>query len=498
MQRLFALAAASLALFHAPAFASQKDTWPAPQRVVAVGDVHGGFNKLTEVLRQARLIDNTNRWIGGTAHLVQTGDVVDRGPDSKLAMELLMRLERDAEAAGGRVHALIGNHEILDVLGDLRYVSMKEFGAFEEDEKKLTEAQYQELYERYRGVLGPKKSLKSFKGYCRMTTTAKGHTYWGKLARGDLKGVEIEKPEKSVCPPGYWGHRWAFSPKGKYGKWIMEHNLVEKVGGSIFMHGGISPNYANRTLTELNDRATQALVTFKPDERVLRSAGPAWFRCLDPQYMIEAKHCTPTSKDLNDAEATLRSSAHLAALLRNYGVSRIVSGHSIQQVGAIRAHASGRVVLLDVGLSPVIKDGPPTALIIENDNALFALHNGQKLALPADDQAASQLAYLRAVSAAGRPPKEEMQQELATAIARYQELDEQEKEQQKQQAQARREQGRKNLKTAGIHPVPVAEVDEDAEEEKAFDQPPPGNLNEPEPTQGAKTTEDVPQKEAPQ
>ncbi|MSR03122.1 MAG: hypothetical protein EXR94_10365 [Gemmatimonadetes bacterium] len=107
-----------------------QDSVVGVSRIVAVGDVHGDFAQFTTVLRQAGVIDAKNRWAGGQTHLVQTGDVPDRGPDSRQVMDLLMELTPQAEKAGGQVHALIGNHEAMRVLGDLRYVSPGEYEAF--------------------------------------------------------------------------------------------------------------------------------------------------------------------------------------------------------------------------------------------------------------------------------------------------------------------------------------------------------------------------------
>ena len=92
--------------------------WTGVERTVAVGDVHGDYDQLAAVLKSAGLIDEQGNWSGGKTHLVQNGDVLDRGPDSRKAMDLLMRLEKQAAEAGGYVHALIGNHEAMNVYGD--------------------------------------------------------------------------------------------------------------------------------------------------------------------------------------------------------------------------------------------------------------------------------------------------------------------------------------------------------------------------------------------
>src|SRR5262245_38273962 len=88
------------------------------ERIVAVGDVHGAYDRFTEILRVAGIVDAGQHWTGARAHLVQLGDVVDRGPDSRKVLDFLKSLEKEAAAAGGRVHALIGNHEVMRMLSD--------------------------------------------------------------------------------------------------------------------------------------------------------------------------------------------------------------------------------------------------------------------------------------------------------------------------------------------------------------------------------------------
>ncbi|HXG54563.1 MAG TPA: metallophosphoesterase, partial [Vicinamibacterales bacterium] len=99
-------------------------------RVVAVGDVHGAADAFAAILQRAELIDRQQKWIGGNAILVQTGDVTDRGPGVRAALDLLMALEPQAAAAGGRVHALLGNHEIMNMLGETRDVTPEIFASF--------------------------------------------------------------------------------------------------------------------------------------------------------------------------------------------------------------------------------------------------------------------------------------------------------------------------------------------------------------------------------
>ncbi|MBS03660.1 MAG: hypothetical protein CMQ24_13260 [Gammaproteobacteria bacterium] len=77
-----------------------RETFDGVDRIVAVGDLHGDFAQFRQVLMQASLIDADLRWTGDRTHLVQLGDVADRGPDTRRIIELLMRLEKEASRAG--------------------------------------------------------------------------------------------------------------------------------------------------------------------------------------------------------------------------------------------------------------------------------------------------------------------------------------------------------------------------------------------------------------
>ncbi len=96
--------------------------WTDVERIVAIGDLHGDFDQFVKCLRVAKLVDEKLDWIGGKAHLVQTGDVLDRGPHSRQCLDLLMKLESQAAVAGGKVHSLMGNHETMVLRSSLRGV----------------------------------------------------------------------------------------------------------------------------------------------------------------------------------------------------------------------------------------------------------------------------------------------------------------------------------------------------------------------------------------
>jgi hypothetical protein len=94
-------------------------------RVFTVSDLHGEYEALVELFRNAGVIDDDLRWDWGDGHLVVLGDVFDRGDKVTECLWLIHRLEREAKLDGGRVHYLLGNHEKMVIRGDLRYVHEK-------------------------------------------------------------------------------------------------------------------------------------------------------------------------------------------------------------------------------------------------------------------------------------------------------------------------------------------------------------------------------------
>ena len=105
----------------------------AGERVVAVGDIHGSIDGIVEILGRAGLIDDEAHWVGGETTLVQTGDIFDRCLEVRKVLDLLMRLQVEAEAAGGRVEVLLGNHEGMNLLGIYRDINPEIFGTFVDD-----------------------------------------------------------------------------------------------------------------------------------------------------------------------------------------------------------------------------------------------------------------------------------------------------------------------------------------------------------------------------
>ena len=342
-----------LASLLVPLSGSAQDTFQEVQRVVAVGDVHGDYQQLVSVLQAAGVINNKGKWSGGKTHLVQTGDVLDRGPESRKAMDLLMELEAQSQKAGGAVHALLGNHETMNLYGDLRYVSKEEFASYRAGNAEQLRDQYFNLL----------------------------------LDDLNKKGKPPADPEAfrktfdQEHPLGWVEHLQAFSLQGKYGKWLRAHKAIIKINDVVFLHGGISPRYASRSIQEINQTIQGELADFSklqtgmtPDEE-----GPLWYRGL-----------------AQGPEVSL--AAHVDQVLQNLGGRHLVIGHTVRPT--ILPRFGGKVITIDVGLSKVY-GGPPAALIIEGGK-FSVLYRGHFLALPADG--GDVLPYLKAAAALDPPP----------------------------------------------------------------------------------------------
>lgn len=123
---IFALAFVAVAEQQGKAAASIK-----PERLIVVGDIHGDVDQAKAVLMLAGVINKAGSWAGG-AHtkLVQMGDLVDRGEQDREVLDFFMNLQKEAVEAGGEVTMLIGNHEIMNMMGDVRYVHAKSTAGF--------------------------------------------------------------------------------------------------------------------------------------------------------------------------------------------------------------------------------------------------------------------------------------------------------------------------------------------------------------------------------
>ncbi len=282
--------------------------WDGVERVVAIGDIHGDYEQYIKVLELAGLVNSRGKWKGGKTHLVQVGDVPDRGPSTIKIIDHLAGLKKQAERKGGRVHTLIGNHEAMNSYGDLRYVTPEEFQAFVgSNSDKYREIQWD-------------AELNNV-----MQTRAEEYPTM------DMAQYRLDW-EKRV-PLGWVEHRLNWQPAGKYGQWVLGNQIAIMVNDTIFLHGGLSPDYCHLSLEEITVQGREQLQNYnrQVDGVLNASTGPLWYRGLaqeDEDYFMPA----------------------VEQILERYGASRIVVGHS-PTGGVVWPRFEGKVVVNDTGIA---------------------------------------------------------------------------------------------------------------------------------------------------
>lgn len=192
-------ASAATSTAEAPVPAISASRHEAGSRVVALGDVHGDIKATRAALRLAGLVDEGDRWVGGTSVVVQTGDILDRGNDEQDIIDLFENLKKQARDAGGRVHVLNGNHELMNAAGDFRYVTPG--------------------------------GLRDFEG---------------------LPGLKLDDPDIERRPPAARARWAALRPGGMYARKLAPHPVVVVVGNTVFAHGGVLPKHVRYGIDRLN------------------------------------------------------------------------------------------------------------------------------------------------------------------------------------------------------------------------------------------------------
>jgi hypothetical protein len=340
--RLFGISLLLSVLLHAAGAAAADWRWSGVERIVAVGDVHGAYAALARTLGNAGILDAEDGWAAGAAHLVVTGDFLDRGPDSRRVMDLLMRLEGEAAEAGGRVHVLLGNHEVMNLVGDLRYVSAAEYAAFADEESPGS---------------------------------------------------------GTPAPPGFFAHRRAFAPDGHYGRWLLEKPFIVVINDTAFVHGGLSPMVTELGLEGINGSLKAELAAYAGFLQELTDAGildatqnfyrhATLLQALpeDPNRPAGIEAAIAGVLELQDAAihdldspvwyrgnvacSALIESDKLDAALERIDAARVVIGHTPTATGNVQLRLDGRVVEIDTGMLTAAYGGSGHALVIEGSRLL--------------------------------------------------------------------------------------------------------------------------------
>jgi hypothetical protein len=349
-------------------------------RVVALSDVHGAYDAMVRTLQNADVISDDLSWTGGDTHLVIVGDLLDRGPNSRDAMDLLMRLEGEARAVGGEVHVLIGNHEAMNLNGDLRYVSKSEYAAFADEETGEEREHWFDAYAKRASV-------------------------------GEDGLASLRQDFDSAFPPGYFGHRRAFNFDGQYGAWLLEKPVIVVINGTAFVHGGISPLVGELGLQGINGglkdeltgyvRAVDTLVDagvllptddFRSREAVLAGFMPSIDTTAETTAAVNAARKLGESS-LHDSSGPLWYRGNVSCVrlveedrllisLQAIGADRVVIGHTPTPDRRILQRMNGRVIEVDTGMLSGHYNGIGNALILQGDMVATVSEESTEMLVP--------------------------------------------------------------------------------------------------------------------
>jgi len=362
------------------------------ESLVAIGDVHGDFDDFVAILQRIGLIDKQNHWKGGKTTFVQVGDLLDRGPKPREVMDLMMALEKEAGQAGGRVVSLLGNHEMMNMMGDLRYVTPVNYASFADSNSEKRQKSAYDEYVQWRN---------------------KHAALIAELSQP----MELTEAEWMARHPlGFVEQREAFSPKGEYGKWLRGHNALAQIGEEIFLHGGIHPDLAKMKVDALNSRIRDEIKAFDEVKQYLQDEGVIlpFFNLQEitnaaqAEVIAERKSLVPASEERQakileflkygewlsvkpvgplwfrgyDQWSDEEGTAEIGKILEAYKVAHIVVGHTVQRGARIRPRFGDKVFLIDTGmLSSYYPGGRASALEICGDARFTAKFMDEQIVL---------------------------------------------------------------------------------------------------------------------
>jgi hypothetical protein len=329
-------------------------------KIVAIGDIHGADAAFVSILERAKLINANQEWIAVNTIFVQTGDVLDRGPGSRKAMNLLMNLEKHASQKNGKVIALLGNHEVMNIIGDLRYVSAEEYTSYSNSESARKQ---DAAYKAYIDFLKQRSK--------KLDVQPPAFTN------------EMEQEWKQKHPPGFIEHREAFSKKGTYGQWLRKHDAIAVVDGNVFLHGGISTAVEELSFDQINRKVHQELNDFDACRDYLQTQKAALpfftvdevINAANQELQIQKQKSTQGKAENSILQkcAGLESwlimhpdgplwfrgfstwddsegSKSIQELISRYKVTRFITAHTVQTDGQIHSRFNSQLFLIDTGM----------------------------------------------------------------------------------------------------------------------------------------------------
>ncbi len=263
----------------------------APVRIVAFGDVHGDMAATRRALRLAGAIDDNDRWIGANLVVVQTGDQLDRGDEEQEILELFDRLRTEAAEAGGAFHALLGNHELMNVEGDLRYVTDGGFADFE-----------------------------------------------------DAVEMDPDDPALAEFEPHQRARMAAFLPGRPFALMLAERDVIGRVGDNLFVHGGVLPEHVAYGVDAINDE-TRAWLRGEIDypDVLDGSDSPEWTRLFSDDPDEEA--CTVLAEVLASLDAKRMIMGHT---VQDEGIASACDGLAWRIDVGLAARYGGPTQVLEI------------------------------------------------------------------------------------------------------------------------------------------------------
>jgi hypothetical protein len=169
------------------------------ERLVAIGDLHGDIGSTRQAFKLAGAIDESDRWIDDNLTVVQLGDAIGRSYQDREVLDFLLALQQDAAAAGGRLHLLIGNHEVFGARLELRWV-------------------HDDAYESF----------------------------------ASIPDLNLDDPGLADLPAYQRPRGAALLPGGYYARKLSEFPAVLRIGDTVFAHGGVTPHWANYGVDQIN------------------------------------------------------------------------------------------------------------------------------------------------------------------------------------------------------------------------------------------------------
>lgn len=207
------------------------DVYDLPEKLIVMSDIEGNFDGFSSFLINNGVVDKNLKWIFGNGHLVLNGDFVDRGENVTQVLWLIYKLEQEAQKQNGKIHYILGNHEIMNFQGNASYANKK--------------------YRRVAQLISKNDSLKI-------------------------------------------ATQFLYSDKTELGKWLRSKNVIEKIGNYIFVHAGLSPEILkyNTSISQINKIARENWDKNLYDEEennkvenfITGKKGVYWYRGLAQDY----------------------------------------------------------------------------------------------------------------------------------------------------------------------------------------------------------------------